>query len=265
MTMIATDHLIRHYLELGSQTLESQRKTIINPITSYFNNHTPLTLQTLLLNHGLFQPDKNNHTNIKEWIEQDLWSFVHKQIKKLKDEWQGPDVNVFILPANLDQKTSSSSEQKLSGLSFSNQIVLFLTHQIEKVWIKALLAHEYSHSFRLKKSHQQKELITLADTLILEGIAEAITVEKYNISFLPKDKTNDETIKNQFNQWIKPNLSIQTNHPLHHYIMYGGNQFDQRMGYQIGAYLVQEWQANHQVNIPTLLRQPTKIFFQDLE
>lgn len=265
MPIIATDHLIKNYLAHNSYTIEGQRKMIIKPITDLFEKHTPSTLQSLLISHGLFHPEDTQKKTLLKWVNQDLWSTTEKHFKLLRDEWNAPDVKIIILPVDFNNPIISHAFHGVTGLSSSDNILLFLNHRIQDLYIKALLAHEYSHTIRLKNLHNQQDLIRLKDTIILEGIAEVITQRKYGVSFLSKDKVNEETIKRNYLQRIKPHLSIRSNHPLHSFIMYGGDQLEQRIGYKVGTYIVKSWLKMHPVNLVTLLREPTESFFKSLE
>jgi len=265
MPIIATDQLIKNYLAHNDYTIESQRKMIIKPITDFFEKHTPTTLQSLLISHGLFQAEKTTKKTLIDWVNQEQWTLINNQFKSLMKEWNGPDVAIFILPVDFSNHVIQKSFHGVTGVSFADNIILFINHRIQDLYIKALLAHEYSHTIRLRNLHNQQDLISLKDTIILEGIAEVITQRKYGVSFLSKDKVNEETIKKSYLQWIKPHLSIRSNHPLHSFIMYGGDQLEQRIGYQVGTYIVKSWLKMHPVNLVTLFREPTESFFKSLE
>lgn len=265
MAIIETDKLLQHYVKLNQFTFEAQNKTIIQPLANYFNDQDPLTIQLLLLNHGLFQAAQTNAKQIETVVKTDVWRLINHHFDQLRREWQGPELDIFIFPADLSNTKLTEEFNGVSGLSFSDKIFLFIDHRATEQVIAALLAHEYSHAFRLNKVHHNKEILPLRDTIVLEGIAEAITTEKFGITLLPSfDQQNHEANK-LWHKWIKPNLSLQSNHPLHHHIMYGNEQIPHLTGYQMGIYIVKQWKSKHQTSLVDLLYKSSDTFFQDLK
>ncbi|WP_440897766.1 DUF2268 domain-containing protein [Amphibacillus sp. Q70] len=265
MAIIKTNRLLEDYLKLNECTLEAQNKAIIQPIANYFHDPDLLSIQMLLLNHGLFLPMQTKAEQIEALIKTEVWQQINHCFNQLKKEWQGPELAVFIFPADLNNPKLTGEFNGVSGLSFSDKIFLFIDHRATEQMTAALLAHEYSHAVRLNKVHHSKEILPLRDTIILEGIAEVITMEKFGITLLPSFNQQDHEINKLWHQWINPNLSLLSNHPLHHHIMYGDEQIPSLTGYQMGIYMVKQWQDKYQANLANLLQTPTENFFHELK
>lgn len=256
MPILNTEHLLLNFLNHDEYTVNSQREFIIQPIANYFQKPNPSLVQIQLLSHGLFHPEQTDKAYIRKWLEKDYKLKVTQVFNQLKQAWDGPEVNIFILPFNLNDHSSITG----SGLSFTDKILLFLSLEPEKHLIETIMTHEYSHVLRLQTIHHE-EVIQLKDAIIMEGIAEVITRRKYGKSLLPNITPDILTIENLYKQWILPNLEIRSTHPLYQHLMYGNESMPQYLGYYIGTYLVERWQKSYLVSDNQLIRQPTNDFF----
>lgn len=265
MTIINTSILLRRFLNKGTFTLETQNNMIIQPIAEYFSDQNQSDLHTLLLSHGLFHPEKVTNQQIEDLLKSTVWSFIDDQFNQLKTEWNGPDSDIFILPADLSNKKLIEYFNGVSGLNIANKIFLFIDAQTSKQALAAILAHEYSHTVRLNHLHKNSEGLKLKDTIVLEGIATVITEEKFGHTLLPNFDDRKETVSRLWSKWIEPNLTLSINHPLHHYIMYGNSHIPELTGYLVGFLIVKKWYTKHQTNLTNLLYQPTDILLRDIE
>lgn len=262
MTLFRTDLLINNYLNAAQLNLITQRKELIEPISSYFPDSTCLDIHTNLLRHGLVNPENSTRHIVEKWLDQDYLTIIKTHFTYLQQEWSGPDLSIFLYPIDVRRQNIHKFDQHVSGLSFSDKIFLFCDWQTNKEWLYATLAHEYSHSIRLQKLHDNDPNILLRDTLILEGIAECITRELYGISLLPELTQTNSDLEVAFEKWFKPHLDISINHPLHHHLIYGIDPIPKYLGYFVGAYLVDDWFAKQQIKVNELIYIPTEDFFK---
>jgi len=264
MTIKDTKSWLLNYFKNDESSFNAQSQTLIEPIRRYFNNQSTIEIQQLLLSHGLFQPEQTKLEQLERWIKEDIWQLIQEQYQQLKKEWQGPDLAIFIFPADLNNQVLTKQFKGVSGLCFKDKMILFIDHQASEQMINAIFAHEYSHAVRLNEVHHREDILTLKDTIILEGIAEIVTEEKFGASLLPDFDDQSKNINKLISQWIKPYLSLSTNHPLHHYIMYGNSSIPKFTGYQAGIFIVKQWHGKHATDLIDLLQTPTEHFFKDL-
>lgn len=263
MTIFKTDRLIESFLKAKQHNLKTQMDCLITPIESYFSNPDSRSIHAELLNHGLFNPINSKKEMLKNWLVRDYSSIVNKSFNQLKEEWSGPDCDLFLFPIDCTNRELTYTDHHISGLSFSDKVFLFFDPFTTEEVIKAGLAHEYSHSIRLQEVHHFDQPIRLKDALILEGIAEVITKRLYGISLLPTTSLTSAKLTEAFKKWIEPNLTISSTHPLYHHLIYGSNNIPKFLGYYSGTYLVGNWLTKHQVDISDLIRIPTDQFFKE--
>lgn len=265
MTIFKTDRLIKNFLQANQPNFKTQLECLITPIESYFSNSDSRTIHAELLNHGLFHPINSKKEVLRSWLAQDYSSIVNKAFNRLRKDWSGPDLDLFLFPIDFTNRVLTNTDHHISGLSFPDKVFLFFDQFTAEEVIKAGLAHEYSHSIRLQEVHHFDQPLLLKDALILEGIAEVITKRLCGISLLPITSLTSTKLTEAFNKWIVPNLAISSTHPFYHYLIYGSNNIPKFLGYYSGTYLVENWLTKHHIDISDLIRIPTEYFFMESE
>lgn len=271
MPVVNTQSLLQDYLASHNQSLEEnlllQAEKLIDPICDYFDDPDRITVHWQLLGHGLFQPNDTNDQAIHGFIQQDFWTKTQNYVDELKEQWQGPDVPIFLFPSDLTNEQLIEQFNGVSGLSFTDKIFLFINENTSDQQLKALVMHEYSHACRLNKMNKHPSEATLIDTMIMEGIAEVIVREEVGTDYVTKpirDANLDyNTIQGLWKKWVRPNLTLLRSNPLHHLIMYGGEGIPQATGYIVGYYLVKNLYESNKETFVHLLEMPTERFFEE--
>lgn len=96
--------------------------------------------------------------NFQHWERNKLYDLIEKEVQILQKLWDGPDMPIFILPADTQHPVLKSQQGK-SGLAFPDKLFLFITEKLEWNEIKALLTHEYNHVCRLKHYKNRQKII----------------------------------------------------------------------------------------------------------
>ncbi|MGG3573322.1 DUF2268 domain-containing protein [Bacillus gobiensis] len=209
-----------------------------------------------LSSHGMFRNWKDGKSNIKKLKEQGFYQKAAKEINFLKKEWNGPDVPVIILPVDEQNRRLRAEFGSKSGLAFPDKIFLFLSPDNSNSSIAALITHEYNHICRLNKMNKDESDITLLDTLILEGLAEAAVNERFGKKETAKWTAyyNNKQLDQFFERWIKPNIDVrQEEGSLIQRLLYGRGPYPQMMGYAVGYRIVKDYMERSNKKIKQLL------------
>jgi uncharacterized protein YjaZ len=209
-----------------------------------------------LNHHGMFRHWKDGKNNIKELKEKKIYQHVAKEIAALQKEWGGSDVPVIILPVDDRSRRLRMEFGSKGGLAFPDKIFLFLSPENSKTSIAALLTHEYNHICRLKHINKADPDVTLLDTLVLEGLAEAAVNERFGDKETAKWTSyyNDKQLDFFFTRWIKPNLDVrQEEGSSVQRLLYGFGPYPQMMGYCVGYRMVKDYMAKTNKNVKQLL------------
>ncbi|SEO15922.1 Uncharacterized protein YjaZ [Amphibacillus marinus] len=264
MSIYHSHNLLENYLN-SEKDHTSLTTTIIEPLSTVIDSLALVDLKWLLEQHGLFQPAANNHKQIEQLLNSDVWQQVDDLYKHFQEQWHGPDTKIILLPADLNNNVLTKKFNCISGLTVQATIFLFITDKILPEQLKALIVHEYSHAYRLSTTRR----LTLLDTIILEGVAEYL-VHAYCDSNLQTSGLFSSPLKKAsflsvWNKWVKPNLTIYERHPLHSRIMYGNvEDLPDLAGYQVGYYLVSEWARQTNASRTLVLNTPAELFLSIL-
>lgn len=130
--------------------------------------------------HGMFsEPIRNGHELIKGLQERQVWHIIKQEVKSLQKEWDGPDIPIFIFPADPNNQKLIQQQNGKSGLTFPDKLFIFVSTFNTETEIRALFTHEYNHICRLSKYSKKEADYTLLDTIILEGLAENAVRERF--------------------------------------------------------------------------------------
>lgn len=235
-------------------------KKIYQKLTKYFPNGTMNTVSELLINHGMYyRPVQNGGTLLNTLREKNVWEIIAKEEQKLKQEWNGKNIPIFIFPSNSFNRKLREHYNGRSGLSFSDKLFLFISEDSSIEEIKALFTHEYNHCCRLTHDPKKERNYTLLDVIILEGLAENAVHEKYGTSFLAPWVTyySDDKLKDMWQKVIFPNKDLPKDSRRATDILYGKSFLPNMAGYSVGYYLVKRYiqiegkKSNELLSIPS--------------
>lgn len=177
MGTIATDRWLLQFLYKKDRRgndpkLQIQYDTIIQPLSKQFPHIEPKELHQSLLEQGLFSPDGEIGMQVLSMKRKEVWKQIQKQYMILKNEWNGPNIKIFIFPLEERNRFVMEKLGGKMGVSFTDKILIFLSSIVDLEGINALLTHEYHHACRLSALSLEEEKVSLLDSLIIEGLAE---------------------------------------------------------------------------------------------
>lgn len=177
----------------------------------------------------------------------DAWRILQKQLLQLSLAWDGPDVDVYILPAAYGLVKN--------GVAYKNGICLFISKKVSIIECKALLTHEYNHICRRQFV---KEPPTLLDSVIIEGLAESAVNDLFGEKAI-SPWTKQYSLKEAKALWEKhfiPSLNVRGLHR-HYEFLYGDESvgLPKWIGYSIGFRIVDTFQQKKgPIDIKDLLK-----------
>ncbi|MBE4909360.1 DUF2268 domain-containing protein [Bacillus luteolus] len=256
MTIVRTDKwLVDLYdkpLEICERIKFSQSDVSIEEIYDY------------LIMNGMYRPVRGGEEVVKKLRDNNVWKTVYMEEKKLKKEWDGPTIPIYIFPSDSKNSQISNEYNGKSGLAFKDKLFLFLSNKNTDNEIKALFTHEYNHICRLKKCKKKESDYTLGDTIILEGLAECAVKERFGEEYLaPYLRYYSETqLEEMWNTIIKRNASIKKSSKEHNRFLYGQKLLPKMIGYCVGYHLVNKLMTEQRASIKELLGFNTEEFIK---
>lgn len=224
-----------------------QCETLCNPLKKTFPNVHPQSLQHELLSHGLFDPFEwfKIETVVQKMEELNVWKIVEKEYKRLKKLWNGPTIPIYIFPI---KGMGFRRDFRKNGVAYLEAVFLFLSTDLTKEEIKAMLAHEYNHVCRMQFNHISADKITLKESLIIEGLGEYAIKDLYGEKLIGPwtDLYPFEQSLEIWKKYFLPSLSIK-GLKNHHAFLYGqkGTPLPKWIGYHIGYQIVNTYQEKH--------------------
>ncbi|MCC3355601.1 DUF2268 domain-containing protein [Bacillus sp. REN16] len=188
-------------------------------------------------------------------LPNNVWEKVEKEYTDLLKQWSGPQVPIFIFPADATNSKIKREFNGKSGLAFNDKLFLFFSPHNTHAEIKAVLTHEYNHVCRLKKYNKKEAAFTLLDTVILEGLAENAVREHCGSASLAgwtKYYSNEE-LKKIVEQFIIPNRNIKRAERKYTDLLYGKGFYPKMAGYCAGYYLVQNYLESNKQQTKAIL------------
>lgn len=220
-----------------------QLDTLCRPLEDTFKPAHAEEIHMHLIENGMFQPVKETIKTVESLVGSDLWQRVEKEYHQLKREWNGPDIELFLLPADTQNPMLKREFNNKSGLSYSDKLFLFVTDRISPDELKALITHEYHHVCRLSKGKKGEEELTLLDSIILEGLAEYAVKERVGEDQLAIWATvyPKSTAIRFWNRFLLPHHDIGMTNRLHKKLLYGIKPFPKWIGYNAGYRIVESY------------------------
>ncbi len=250
MSVMPTKELLQKIViarkEVNNTSLEEVQCVILcQPLEEIFKDASREEIYYELLQYGLFQP--HEEIDIDALEKQNTWEIVREEYERLKRQWQGPDVPIYIFPITKEQAITNKN-----GVAYTNAVILFVAEGLEKKELQALFAHEYNHVCRLQYLNQTMDHISLKDSLILEGLAESAVAELYGEKWLApwlKLYSMNELLK-IWRKYFLPALHVQG--VQHHFPFLYGGELPKWIGYCIGYEIVRTYKKNAPKSQPYL-------------
>lgn len=230
--------------EQNGRGVESlQREIICEPVMNFFPKINSEVIQYELLKNGLFEPTewKSVKKFVRELEVKNVWDIVKQEYKYLRELWDGPKVSIYIFPIKKEGVQRRKDIPRKNGIAYKKVLFLFVSPDLTKEEIKALVAHEYNHVCRLQFLNSLPAAISLNDSLIIEGLGEFAVKQLYGKKWVAP-WTNMYRLEEAKEIWKKhfvPGRHIKgvKNHQLY---LFGQTHtpFPKWIGYHIGYQIV---------------------------
>ncbi|RAK17034.1 uncharacterized protein YjaZ [Anoxybacillus vitaminiphilus] len=208
-----------------------------------------------LTRHGMCRSANGLQQVVQEMKTKRIWEKATEIYKVLIKKWNGPDIPIFIFPADWRNGRLQREFNGKGGLSYRDKLFLFLLPHHTKKEMEALIIHEYNHVCRLRRMAKKEEDYTLLDAIVLEGLSEN-AVRKYVGPSYNAKWTNYYSAKQLAEFWQKyilPYQSIHVTHPLYDRLLYGLNFYPKMLGYAVGYDLVNRCLQKRDVTFAKLM------------
>lgn len=267
LPVITTDQWLQEYMKKKKcslqENIDMQRATLCEPLTSFFEASSA-EIHHHLLHFGLFYPNPLDKQVIEKMCKGNQWRTIEKVYNNVRTEWKGPDIPIFIFPSDFKNKELRKDSNGRSGLAFQDKLVLFISADSTDRELESLITHEYNHVCRLHYLDQPEERLTLLDSLILEGLAEAAVAEKLGETYLAKWTSiySLDFTKTCWEKWLKPNVNVRKTDMRHDQYMYGYGKIPKWAGYNVGYHLVTSFLENEAKSVQETLTIPSSKILQ---
>ncbi|SDO32604.1 Uncharacterized protein YjaZ [Psychrobacillus sp. OK028] len=228
----------------GVETL--QREIICHPVMKFFPEVNSEVIQYELLKHGLFEPTewKSVKKILRRLERKSVWDIVKQEYNYLRELWNGPKVSIYIFPIKKVRTQGKKDVLRKNGIAYKRVLFLFVSPDLTKEEIKALLAHEYNHVCRLQFLNSPTATISLVDSLIVEGLGEFAVKQLYGKKLLAPwvNMYRSDEVNEIWRRYFVSALHIKgvQNHQLY---LFGNNNrpFPKWIGYHIGYQIVDSY------------------------
>ncbi|MCT8140405.1 DUF2268 domain-containing protein [Anaerobacillus sp. CMMVII] len=267
MGVAKSNLLVREFIkrrkEISSmQYFQIQRDILCEPIAEHFEEFNATQLHKYFLENGMFYPDAKIHEELKLLEKKRVWEILQTHYDKLRELWGGEDANIYVFPAERRNEIVMKDLKGKMGVSFHHVILLFLTKELTKSEIQALLTHEYNHVCRLATLQKKFHELTLLDSIIIEGLAEVaveLTVGETVLAPWVSMYTKEELLP----YWLRVKRYLDTKgkdkHDRFLYGDYSGRGFPKWFGYSAGYLIVKAYlEKNNKITMKDLLKIDTK-------
>ncbi|WLR44226.1 DUF2268 domain-containing protein [Bacillus carboniphilus] len=228
----------KEWLEINRSNLYISER-----LKRYFQEKTNARfIRDLLIQHGLYKGTISK-TIMEAMIEKNIWKRVAESYEQLREEWQGKDVPIFILPVDPTSNRIQKEFNGRSGLAFCDKLFLFLTSSASDEDIQAILTHEYHHVVRLQHYTKNEEDYNLLDTIIMEGLAENAVRERLGEGYTASwaEEVPEKIALKWWGNLILPNYQLPRDSRKYHQLLYGTGFYPKMVGYSVGYRVVKDY------------------------
>ncbi|MGZ0084845.1 DUF2268 domain-containing protein [Caldibacillus thermoamylovorans] len=209
-------------------------------LVPFFAKASARDIFSYLRRYGMYRSAQQAARLLPRMREQRLWARVGRIYERQRSAWKGPDVPVFLLPADDRNGKMKREFQGKGGVAFADKLFFFLLPDHRDEEIAALVVHEYNHVCRLKRLPNDGRDATLLDAVVMEGLAEhavAETVGAEQCAGWTKYYT-DREMERFWRRYIVPNQHLPVSHPHTSRILYGFGWHPKMGGYAVGYAIV---------------------------
>lgn len=236
--------------------------SICERLKPYFKDSSPQDIHYYLTNNGMYhRPSGENKDIVDKMYNNHVWEIVDEQRKQLQTRWHGPDIPIFIFPADPQNRLVQRDFQGKAGITFPDKIFLFISDHNEKEDIQALFTHEYNHVCRMNLFSKKEANNRLIDSIIMEGLAEHAVSEQVGKAHLADWTSYYSTtqLDRFWKRWIKPNKDMPKFRRKHFDLLFGTGLYPKMLGYSVGFHLVGRYIQKHQSDSKKLLHIPSDV------
>ena len=239
-------------------------KELCEKLTPFFQKATPHQIYFHLIRHGMYQSNSGVKQIVEQMKENNVWKRAEEKYAKLRKEWKGPDIPIFIFPADWRNRHLHQEFNGKGGLAYRNKLFLFLLPHHSNKEIEALLTHEYNHVCRMAKVGGNENEYTLLDAMILEGLAEWAVNQFVGESYQANWTTyySEKQLEKFWQRYLTSYLSIPRNHPQYDRLLYGGGFYPKMLGYAVGFDVVQRCLKKRDFAFERLMSLPSEKIVQ---
>ncbi|RYG71441.1 Zn-dependent protease [Lentibacillus lipolyticus] len=259
MTVIRTDKWLLHSYKKPAELCQKLK-------AQFPEDARASDIHQHLIAHGMYQqPPKDDDEWIKNLKEKEIWQIVREEEQKLRKLWHGPDVPIFIFPADPNNRKLQHEQNGKSGLAFPDKVFLFVSRENSANEIRALFTHEYNHVCRLNSYSKSMNDYRLLDTIVLEGTAENAVRERLGNQYTAGWTAYypNAQLEKLWKHAVYPNRHAAISSRIHQDILYGHRFFPKMAGYCVGYYLVKNYiEATDVTSVDLLDMEPETIMEQ---
>lgn len=255
MAIIRTDE----WLEEGWQRPEA----LCERLQDYFPGRKPREIYRELLSFGMYRPSPAIGKEVELLVESGAWEKVGKVFKKYREKWKGPDIPIFIIPADRRSGFFRKPAPQKSGVSYSDKLFLFLPNMEDTKEIEALFVHEYHHTCRINAIGKNVRENTLLESMIMEGLAEYAVSQECGEAYQAEwcSLYGEKELKHFYKVLLQNNLDKKRTDKEHDRLLFGGNGVPRLLGYCYGYFLVKNYYQSHRFSAESSFEIKESSFF----
>ncbi|SLK40185.1 Predicted Zn-dependent protease (DUF2268) [Mycobacteroides abscessus subsp. abscessus] len=222
-----------------------QPASICENFKASFDEDEPQNIYRYLSGFGMYKPSRRSKQTFEQMKELETWSKIEQFFIKYKKKWNGPDIPIYPFPFQMNWR----GDENKSGVSFPNQLFLFIGEVTDAKELEALFIHEYHHVCRIHYQQKAIEEYTLLDSIVMEGLAELAVKENcgesYNASWC--HLYDEDKIKQFWDKELKEYLDVKKTEEKHDQLLYGYGRFPGMIGYNTGFHLVNSYYEKRKI------------------
>ncbi|MCY7777722.1 DUF2268 domain-containing protein [Bacillus haynesii] len=237
-------------------------------LTPYFKGASKADAAAIvshLQTHGMFRSWTDGEHTMKQLKKNGVFQHVRREEQLLCKRWNGPDVPIFILPVDERNRRIRVEFGSKSGLAFSDKLFLFLSADLPRSSISAIMTHEYNHVCRLENMPKEENKMTLLDTIILEGIAEYAVFERLGEAETTAWTSyyTEKQLRHFQDRFVKPHFELRRHEGrLFSNILFGKGHYPDMLGYAVGYSIVKKHLSARNLKVADVLAFPSEDFIK---
>ncbi|ALC91865.1 hypothetical protein AM500_20285 [Bacillus sp. FJAT-18017] len=213
---------------------------------------------------------RNNGTkwDLAKLIERkEIWEWTRELMNTYKEEWDGPDIPVFIFPIARSNSLFKRDALRKSGVAYKDKLFLFLPSDVGKKELRALFVHEYHHVCRMNRTEGEIQENSLLESMVMEGLAEYTVLTECGKEFIAEwcQKYPEKKLEFLWEEFFRNNLDVKKKEKTHNQLLFGGGRIPALAGYSIGFWLVQNYYLKRKFDVKNSLKIKKILFLNNIE